>query len=85
MMYFVYILHSLVLDRYYIGSSQNPQERLNKHLANHKGFTGKSKDWVICYFEEFETKSEALKRENQIKGWKNKDRIKQLIEKRKGP
>ena len=83
MMYFVYILHSVVLDRYYIGSSQNPQERLNKHLANHKGFTGKSKDWVICYFEEFETKSEALKRENQIKGWKNKDRIKQLIEKSK--
>ena len=85
MMYFVYILHSAVLDRYYSGSSQNPQERLKKHLANHKGFTGKSKDWVMCYLEEFETKSEALRRENQIKGWKNKDRMKQLIEKSNGP
>jgi putative endonuclease len=52
---------------------------LKKHLANHKGFTGRSKDWKICYLEKFPNKEDALNRERQIKGWKNKDRIKTLV------
>ncbi len=49
MLFYVYILYSKEFDSYYIGSSENPEERLKKHLANHKGYTGKAKDWVICY------------------------------------
>ena len=79
MIFYIYILHSPSLDTFYIGSSENPQERLKKHLANHKGFTSKAKDWVICYTESFAQKSIALKREKQLKAWKNKTRIRQLI------
>jgi len=79
--YFVYILYSEELDRYYIGSTENVEERLKKHLANHAGFTGKAKDWQIKYTEEFFEKIQALKREKQLKGWKNRTRIEQLIEK----
>jgi putative endonuclease len=50
-----------------------------KHLANHKGFTAKAKDWVICFTEGFSSKTEALKREKQLKNWKNREKIKQLI------
>jgi putative endonuclease len=64
MICFLYILYSASLDLYYIGSSENPQERLRKHLANHKGFTSRAKDWTICYTESFDRKTEALKREN---------------------
>jgi len=81
MMYFVYILYSAELDHYYIGCSDNPEERLRKHLFNHKGFTSKAKDWFICLTEGFETKTEALNRERQLKNWKNKTRLKQLINK----
>ncbi len=81
MSYFIYILFSSTLDLYYIGFSGNPDLRLNKHLSNHKGFTSKAKDWRIVYKEVFQEKSEALKREKQLKAWKNKIRIKQLIEK----
>jgi putative endonuclease len=77
--FYVYILYSPSLDTFYIGSSENPQNRLKKHLANHKGFTAKAKDWVICYAELFPSKILALKREKQLKGWKNKTRIRQLI------
>jgi len=76
---FVYILYSVSLDLYYIGCSENPEKRLRKHLAKHKGFTNKSKDWYICYTELFDNKPSALKREKQLKGWKNKGRIQQLI------
>ena len=79
MVYF-YILHSKILDKFYIGhTSENLEERLRKHLSNHKGFTAKTKDWNIVHFEEFQTKSEAYKREIEIKAWKSKIRIKKLI------
>jgi putative endonuclease len=79
MIFYVYILYSPSYDTFYIGSSENPQERLKKHLANHKGFTSKAKDWVICYTESFAEKSVGLKREKQLKAWKNKTRIRQLV------
>ena len=79
MKYFVYILYSISLDRYYIGSAENVEDRLMKHLANHNGYTGKAKDWKIKHKEEFGSKTEALKREKQLKLWKNRPRIEQLI------
>ena len=84
-MCYCYILHSEYLDKYYIGHScENLQERLRKHLSNHKGFTAKSKDWTIAYYEVFESKSEAYKRELIIKAWKNKSRIQKLINRAAG-
>ncbi|MDE5437176.1 GIY-YIG nuclease family protein, partial [Elizabethkingia meningoseptica] len=42
-MFFCYILYSPLLDQFYIGHcSETLQERLRKHLANHKGFTARS-------------------------------------------
>ncbi len=79
MKYYVYILYSKTLDLYYIGSSHDPFERLKKHLGRHSGFTGKAKDWEICYTESFLNKTEALKREKQLKAWKNRIRLQQLI------
>jgi len=61
----VYILYSKELDRYYVGSTSNLQERLNKHLSSNKGFTSKAKDWELKYQESFESTSDALKREFQ--------------------
>ncbi len=79
MAFYVYILYSKQLDLYYIGSSGNVDERLKKHLAKHKGFTARAKDWIICYTNAFETKAEALKFEKQLKGWKSRKKIQQLV------
>jgi putative endonuclease len=78
-MHFVYILYSESLDQFYIGQSAEPETRLIKHLARHKGFTGKAKDWVICYKESYNSKKEAVIREKQLKSWKSKARITELI------
>ncbi|MEZ5047094.1 MAG: GIY-YIG nuclease family protein [Chitinophagaceae bacterium] len=41
-MYYLYILYSLQMKKYYIGSiSMLPELRLKQHLLNHKGFTSK--------------------------------------------
>ncbi|HFK5569930.1 GIY-YIG nuclease family protein [Elizabethkingia meningoseptica] len=79
-MFFCYILYSPLLDQFYIGHcSETLQERLRKHLANHKGFTARSKDWEIVYFEQLDDKKSAYKREREIKSWKSKNKILQLI------
>ena len=78
-MYYTYILHSQKLSKYYIGYSDDVDNRLKKHLTDHKGFTGKAKDWKVVYTESYTTKEEARKRELQIKGWKSKRMIEKLI------
>jgi len=77
--YYVYILYSDSLDKYYVGFSSNVLERLKKHLQNHKGFTGKAKDWELKYKEEYESKPAALRRELQIKNWKRRKMIEKLV------
>lgn len=60
-MYLCYILYSKTLDRYYIGHCEAPlEERLRRHLSNHKGFTGKAKDWEAVYTQGFDTQGELL-------------------------
>jgi len=80
-MYHFYIIYSLKAHKYYIGHTSNLSQRLVKHNANHKGFTGRYSDWVIVYSEDFETKIEAYARERQVKNWKSKIMIQQLINK----
>ncbi|WP_262485054.1 GIY-YIG nuclease family protein [Chryseobacterium piperi] len=68
------------MNKYYIGHScEELQERLRKHLSNHKGFTAKVKDWNIVYYEIFNSKSEAYKRERELKAWKSRSKIQKLI------
>jgi putative endonuclease len=80
-MCYCYILYSKSLNKYYIGHScETLQERLRKHLSDHKGFTSKASDWVIAYSETFNSKSEAYRREREIKNWKSSFRIQKMIQ-----
>ena len=80
MTFLVYIIYSASLNRYYVGYTGSLiTERLAKHNFNHKGFTGKTPDWEIRYVEEFGSKHEAMAREREIKAWKSRKKIEQLI------
>lgn len=79
-MCFCYILYSKSLNKYYIGATcDNLEERLRKHNSNHKGFTSNTSDWLIAYFESFDDKEAAFKREKGVKAWKSRSRIEKLI------
>ena len=77
--YFAYIIYSAILDRYYIGSTSDIAGRLRRHNSSHKGFTAMSQDWSVVYSEMFETKSDAIRREREIKSWKSRVLIERLI------
>ena len=79
MKYFLYILHSAIFGKYYIGISNDLEGRIRRHNAEHKGFTGKANDWQLVYFEEYPTRKEARLREITIKGWKSRRMIEKLI------
>ena len=57
----------------------SPEARRQKHLTNHDGFTAKAKDWIIVWTETFDDKDAAYARERQVKAWKSKKKIIQLI------
>lgn len=77
-----YILFSPKINKFYIGSTSGKvEDRLKKHLSNHSGFTGKVKDWVIVYAEDFDSIQLAHSRELEIKAWKSKSRIEALCKK----
>jgi putative endonuclease len=78
-MFYAYILFSKTRDRYYIGSSGNLEQRVIKHNEKHKGFTGHTQDWQLVHSEEYQTLSDARKRELQIKRKKSRKYIEYLI------
>ena len=78
-MYFVYILYSKTVDKYYVGYTNNLEHRLEQHNSSHKGFTSQSNDWEIAYSEEYESKQDAMQREKVIKSWKSRKRIEMLL------
>ena len=66
-MYFVYIIESIINHRWYIGSSDNPDRRLEEH---NKGSTRSTKPFTpykLIYSETYQTRAAAVKRELLIK------------------
>ena len=81
-MYTTYVLYSEKYDKIYIGFTSNLQQRLLSHneLAT-KGWTVKFRPWRLLYFEEYEEKSEAMKRERQLKSYQGRLFIRSLLKK----
>ena len=79
MSFFTYILQSDQDGSYYIGSSQDPDERLIKHNRNHAGYSSRKRPWRIVWKQEFSCREEAIKMELPIKKQKSKSYIESLI------
>ena len=66
-MYFVYVLQSVRTGRLYIGSSSDPQRRLEEHNSGTTVSTKPFAPYILIYQESYEDKTVALRRERQIK------------------
>ena len=80
MKHFVYILFSESANRFYIGATQDIAQRLQRHNTGASKSTKSGRPWVVVHTEEFLSKSEALKREIQIKKKKSRIYIEWLIQ-----
>lgn len=68
-MYYIYILRNLH-SRLYIGQTNDLKRRLQDHRSgNGAKYMKNYGDFELVYTEEFIQRSEAMRRERQLKGW----------------
>ena len=81
MKYFTYILFSEKTNKYYIGYTSNINTRLDKHNLGGTTSTRSGRPWKLMYYETYSNKTEAIKREKEIKNKKSRKYIEYLIHK----
>ena len=79
MSYYVYIFESLKDKTYYIGSTNNLKDRIERHNAGRVNYTKSRRPWKPAYSEEHADRSSAAKREAGIKAHKRRGYIEGLI------
>lgn len=79
MAYSVYILQSARDGSYYVGCTQDIEQRLQRHNQGRSQYTKTKRPWTLVYCEEHPDRSSALKRERQIKSWRRSDMIEALV------
>jgi putative endonuclease len=79
-MHEVYVFRSDLNRRRYIGYSQNVEWRLmNDHNQGKVRSTKTYQPWKLIYRESYKTKSDATKRENELKRMKGSSGFKMII------
>ncbi len=75
-MFYCYIIYSDSRDRYYVGHTND----LNNRVLHHRRRKNLgAADWLIVYTECFDSRGEAMKREAEIKLKKSRSFIQSLI------
>ena len=77
--FYLYILQSEKTSRYYVGSTHDLDDRLMRHNGGRSKATKSGVPWRLAYTEKFASKTEAYRRELEIKSWKTRILIEELI------
>ena len=72
-MFYVYTLYSSKFNKIYVGQTIDLEKRLNEHNSGLSNYTKRFMPWKIIYTEKFETRTEAIKREKQLKSQKGRE------------
>jgi len=77
--FFVYILQSTRDFSFYVGQCDDLDKRMSKHFDGMSKYTATKRPWRLVYFEMYDSRSDAIKRENQIKKMKSKKFVENLV------
>ena len=87
MIYWVYLLRNSA-GRFYVGQTENLDERLASHNRKDKlagKFTRKNGPWSLVWSEAHVTRAAAMAREREIKNWKSAQLIQnRLLNQKRG-
>ena len=64
---------------FYIGQCSDLDKRMSNHQEGYSKYTASKRPWRLKYFELYNNRTEALKREKQIKSMKSKKYIEALV------
>ena len=79
-MYTVYVLKSLATGQFYTGQTENLSRRLKEHNEGLSEYTKGRGPWELVYYEEYETRSEAMSREKFLKSGKGREWLQDKID-----
>jgi len=79
MPYFVYILCSLKDGSYYVGSSNDLPDRLERHNQGRSKYTRAKRPWELVYYETYPDRPSAVRREREFKKRKSKEFLENLV------
>ena len=79
MAFYLYIIYSPSIDQYYVGQTDDLDNRIFRHNNSGSKSTKKANDWVLKYTESYNSRSDAVKRETEIKKKKSRKYIETLI------
>jgi len=79
-MFFVYIIYSKSIDKYYIGQTENFETRIAEHNSGFyaNSFTSQVNDWFLFYLINCDSKTQAIKIEAHIKRMKSRKYIESI-------
>jgi putative endonuclease len=80
-MYFVYIIASLVNKQYYISQTDNLDNRIERHNNGLNKSTKAYRPWELRWWNEYETRSEAVIIETKLKKLKKREGIRSFVKK----
>ncbi len=80
MPYYVYILESEKDGRLYTGSTGNLKDRIKRHNEGRERSTKNRTPLKLVYFEEFDSRAEAVKSERYLKSLEGGVQKRELIE-----
>ncbi|MBS1553596.1 MAG: GIY-YIG nuclease family protein [Bacteroidetes bacterium] len=66
-MFYAYVLRSESTKTHYYGSTEDLGKRLNEHNSGKVKYTKGRRPWALHYFEEYQTRAEATRRERFFK------------------
>ena len=76
----VYILQSLVNSRYYIGSTNNLERRIEEHNTGKSTYTKLTRPFKLMYSQEFDSLKDAHTIELKLKKLKSRTIIEKIID-----
>ena len=80
-MFYIYVLKSLVDQKLYIGYTEDLRRRLKEHNNGENISTKHRRPFELIYYEGYKDKKDALKRERNLKHFKNSySQLKKRIE-----
>jgi putative endonuclease len=66
-----------MFDKIYVGQTNNLNDRIIQHNEAKVTSTKHYIPWELVYFEKFKTRSEAMKREKELKSHKGRETIRE--------
>ncbi len=82
-MFFVYVLWSESLQRFYVGQTQDLNRRIYRHNKGWEKSTRKGRPWELKHSIKVSDRGEAMRLEKKLKNLSQK-RLKRFIEKHGG-